>query len=107
MDNVLEKIEKMRKERGWSINRLAVEAELTQSTVAHMFARETLPSLHTLECICNAFGVTMAQFFAEESNANYLSNEEKCMVAKYRELNNRDRESVKAIIEALAKKYEY
>ena len=33
---VLEKIEKLRKERGWSINNLAMEALLTQSTLNNL-----------------------------------------------------------------------
>ena len=38
---VLEKIEKLRKERGWSINNLAMEALLTQSTLNNLYAPES------------------------------------------------------------------
>ena len=35
--DVLEKIDKLRKERGWSVNYLAMEAELTQSTLNNLY----------------------------------------------------------------------
>ena len=44
---VLEKIEKLRKERGWSINNLAMEALLTQSTLNNLYARKAEPKLST------------------------------------------------------------
>ena len=64
--NVLKKINSMRLERGWSVYRLSVEADLPQSTMINMFSRETLPSLTTLESLCRAFGVTMSDFFRED-----------------------------------------
>jgi len=65
--NVLKKINKIRLERGWSIYRLSNESGISQSTLTNMFNRETLPSITTLECLCNAFGITMSEFFKEEN----------------------------------------
>lgn len=64
--NILKKINKMRLEREWSVYRLSLESGVSQSTLTNMFNRETLPSITTLECICNAFGITMSEFFAED-----------------------------------------
>lgn len=64
--NILKKINSMRLERGWSVYRLSVEADLPQSTMINMFNRETLPSLTTLESLCRAFGVTLSEFFRED-----------------------------------------
>ena len=52
-------------ERGWSEYRLSKECGLSESTVANIFRRNTLPSIDTLQAICSAFGITLAQFFAE------------------------------------------
>lgn len=64
--DVLERIDELRKERGWSVNNLAMEAMLTQSTLNNLYARGTEPKLSTLRAICGAFGITLAEFFAEE-----------------------------------------
>ena len=66
MMNILEKIDRLRKARGWSVNNLAMEAMLTQSTVNNLYLRNSEPKLSTLRAICNAFGITLSEFFAEE-----------------------------------------
>ncbi|MBO5316524.1 MAG: helix-turn-helix transcriptional regulator [Clostridia bacterium] len=64
----LEKIDKLRIQRGWSINNLALEAMLTQSTINNLYSRKTEPKLSTLRAICEAFGITLSEFFKEESD---------------------------------------
>lgn len=68
--DVLEKIDKLRKERGWSVNYLAMEAELTQSTLNNLYTRQTEPKISTLRSICKAFGITLAEFFNDEETAD-------------------------------------
>ncbi len=63
--DVIEKIERLRKERGWSVNYLAMEAEITQSTLNNVFGRHSEPKLSTLRAICDAFGITLSEFFDE------------------------------------------
>lgn len=64
----LEKIEKLRTERGWSKNYMAMEAMLTQSTVNNLYVRNAEPKISTLQSLCNAFGITLAEFFSEEND---------------------------------------
>lgn len=64
---ILEKIDKLRIQRGWSINNLATEAMLTQSTVNNMYQRKNDPKISTLRAICDAFGITLSEFFAEDT----------------------------------------
>jgi transcriptional regulator with XRE-family HTH domain len=52
-------------ERGWTAYRLAKESGLSESTLANIFKRNTVPSISTLESVCSAFGISLAQFFAE------------------------------------------
>lgn len=44
---------------------MAKRCGLSESTVANIFRRNTVPSITTLETICSGFGITMSQFFAE------------------------------------------
>lgn len=52
-------------ERGWTAYRLAKTSGLSESTLANIFKRNTVPSISTLEAVCSAFGISLAQFFAE------------------------------------------
>ena len=66
---ILEKIDALRRERGWSVNNLAMEAMLTQSTLNNLYMRKAEPKISTLRAICGAFGITLAEFFAEDAEA--------------------------------------
>jgi len=52
-------------ERGWTEYRLSKECGLSESTLANIFRRNTVPSISTLEAICSGFGITLSQFFAD------------------------------------------
>ena len=54
-------------ERGWTAYRLAKESGLSESTLANIFKRNTVPSIATLEAVCSAFGISLAQFFADQN----------------------------------------
>lgn len=74
--DVIKKIDMLMKERHWSDYKLAVESGLSSSTIANIHRRNTVPSISTLESICSAFGITLAQFFTEENNAVQLNSEQ-------------------------------
>lgn len=63
--DVLERLNTLLQARGWTRYRLSKESGLTESTLANIFQRNAMPSLDTLERICNGFGITLSQFFAE------------------------------------------
>ncbi|MDO4314089.1 MAG: helix-turn-helix transcriptional regulator [Eubacteriales bacterium] len=61
----LEKLNQLLQERGWTEYRLAKECGLSESTIANIYRRNSVPSITTLEAICKGFGITLSQFFAE------------------------------------------
>lgn len=96
------RIKEMMEERGWSEYRLAIASGLSQSTVANIFNRNTTPSVATLESICNGFGITLAQFFAEGDMVE-LTEEQKEMFAAWSAL-TRDQKDVLAQLILVMKK---
>ena len=92
--NVLKRINKLRLDRGWSVYRLSVESGLAQSTLINMFNRETLPSITTLENICKAFNISMADFFEDGSNESSGSPQKKEFIQLYETLSPSAREAV-------------
>ena len=70
-------------ERGWTDYRLAKEANLSHSTITNLFKRNNAPTLPTLEVICRAFGITLAQFFAEGGEAVEITDEQRELFAKW------------------------
>lgn len=96
MIDVLEKITQLRKQRGWTIYRLAEESELSQSALSNMFSRKNLPNLTSLNLICNAFGITLSEFFSEtpENNENEI-------LSIYRRLKASDKKTLTAFAKFL------
>ena len=94
--DIIERIKELRDARGWSTNQLALEAELTQSTLASLLnpKQNSLPSLETLMRLCNAFGITPAQFFLEEEQSELVSAQEKLLLEQFRKLSDQKREAV-------------
>lgn len=63
--DALQRLTQLMDERGWSVYRLAKNCGLSESTLANVFKRNTVPTITTLERICDGFGITLSQFFAE------------------------------------------
>lgn len=63
--DVLARLHELMNSRGWTMYRLAKESGLSQSTIANIYQRNAVPSIDTLERICQGFGITLSQFFAE------------------------------------------
>ena len=70
MVNAQNRIRQLMAERGWTIYRLAQESGLSQTTISNIFKRNNQPSLPTVNAICDACGITLAQFFTENDTAN-------------------------------------
>ena len=65
MVDIKEKLKDLLQKRGWTEYRLAKESGLSESTIANIYRRNSTPSFATLKAICDAFGITLSQFFAE------------------------------------------
>ncbi len=63
--DTLSRLRQLLDERGWTAYRLAKESGLSESTLANIFKRNTVPSISTLEAVCVAFGISLSQFFAD------------------------------------------
>ena len=74
--DVIKLIDALMKERQWSDYKLAIESGLSSSTIANIHRRNTVPSISTLEAICSAFGITLAQFFSENTLNVQLNTEQ-------------------------------
>lgn len=66
--DILERITILRKERNWSEYQLAQKSDLPQSTISSWYRKNMLPSISSLEKICCAFGLSLAQFFSENDS---------------------------------------
>lgn len=84
--DVIKKLTELRLERNISVYRLSELTGINQSTLANTFSRGTIPSIKHLEIMCDALGVTLSQFFAQDEEMFYLSKKEIELINNYRKL---------------------
>lgn len=94
------RIRELMEERNWTDYRLAKEANLSHSTVTNMFNRNNAPTLPTLEAVCRAFGITLAQFFAEGEEVQ-LTKEQQKLFSKWSTLTDRQKQILLELMDAI------
>lgn len=98
-----ERIKQLLQDRGWTPYRLAKESGLSDATVGNIFRRNTVPSMATLTAICKGFGITLAQFFAEDGLVE-LTPELQELFDEWVLLTAEEKATVEQLIKALRKK---
>ena len=94
----LGRIKELLKIRGWSVYQLSQRSGIPQSTLSNLFLRNNAPTIPTLEKICEGLGITVAEFFGDQTE---LSNADAELLREWRILP----EKTKAIIFDLIKEY--
>lgn len=98
--DVTSRIKQLANERNWTEYRLVKESGLAASTIANIYHRNTIPSITTLELLCNTFGITLSQFFSED-NLVSLSEEQSIFLAKLSKINPHQREIILQLLESM------
>lgn len=73
---VLERILQLRMERGWSEYRLSEESGIAQTTISSWFRKNICPSVPSLEKICEAYNISLSQFFNWDNEPVSLSEKQ-------------------------------
>lgn len=81
--DVLGKIERERIRRDWTEYTLAKNSGIAQSTISTWYRKQLQPSIASLEKICSGFGITLSEFFCDETDEDW---EERTITKEQREL---------------------
>ncbi len=101
MTDYTEKIKKMNEERGWTLYRLAKNAQLSPSTLTNMMHRGTSPSLSTIEHLCQAYNISLNQFFYGEEDCVYLTSEQEQHLKIWDSLDEKQKRAVDMFMEGI------
>ena len=69
--DILDRIVQLREESHWTEYQLAEKSGLTQSTISSWYRKKMTPSITSLQKICNAFGISLSQFFLEDGDRSH------------------------------------
>lgn len=100
--NVLEKITKYRLERNWTEYQLAEKSGLPQSTISSWYRKNQIPTIPSLEKICAAFNVTLAQFFSDDDkNPFQLTKNQIDLIHEWNRLDENQKNAVLNLIKTM------
>ncbi|MBQ7798789.1 MAG: helix-turn-helix transcriptional regulator [Clostridia bacterium] len=96
--DIVRKIDKIRVTKGWTFYKLSQESGLSQQTFTKWMEGNTIPTIPALKAVCDAFGITLANFFAENDMVE-VTPETKAIFDNWIYLNKEEQSSIKSIIE--------
>ena len=101
---IVDRIEELLVLRKMSRYTLSQKSGLSQSSVSELLNRKCVPTIVTIEKICEAFDITLAQFFAIGESVPDLTEEQKDVLEIWTQLNEREKQLVKAYIQGLMRR---
>ena len=101
MKNILAAISSYREERGWTEYQLAERSGLPQSTISSWYRKNLMPTVPSLEKICQAFGITLSQLFAEGDAPVALSESQRALLEQWDKLTKEQQEALFSLIKVM------
>lgn len=99
MKDILSTITAYRQDRGWTEYQLAERSGLPQSTISSWYRKHMIPSIPSLQKICDAFGITLSQLFAYEEAPVSLTPSQKKLLERWSRLNSEQQEIIFQLID--------
>ncbi|MCI8536906.1 MAG: helix-turn-helix transcriptional regulator [Hungatella sp.] len=99
--NVMERIDELCRQRNISKYRLSQITGISQSAFSKMARQQSSLSLETLQRICEAFGISMAQFFSETGEYPDLTAQQKQLLHFWTLLDGKKRDYALLMIEKM------
>lgn len=99
-NRIINKIEQLRLERGWSVYKLSELSGLSIKAIYNWYHRDSVPTVPALECVCKAFGITLAQLVSDD-NCIEVNAEMKELFDDWLSLSPEQREALKVMIKTM------
>ena len=98
--DILKRIDDERIKRNWSEYALAKNSDITQSTISTWYRKKLQPSVASIEKICTGLGISLAEFFNDESSYVYLTPQQSEILNLWDALTPVQRESITNLLHA-------
>lgn len=95
------KVDTLRKERGWTIYQLAMNAGVATTTIYNWRDRLSSPSLSLLDAVCSAFQITVIDFLLDDDETMALTDEQKEVVRLWNALSKEQKKSIVNLMKSM------
>ena len=97
-----EKIEKIRIQKGIPVAKLNKAAGLSHSTLSSWKTRQTMPKIESLDSICFALGISLAELLYD-IDSDKLTGEEIELLTYWKQLDKEQKQALMSTAKAMAK----
>lgn len=101
MKDILTVITMNREARGWTEYQLAERSGLPQSTISSWYRKNMIPTVPSLEKICNAFGITLSQLFAEGQSPVSLTESQTELLDRWSRLDEKQQSVIFQLLDVM------
>ena len=101
MKDILTAITQYREARSWTEYQLAERSGLPQSTISSWYRKNMIPTVPSLLKICDAFGITLTQLFAEGEEAVTLTETQAELLKRWSRLTEEQQAVIFALIDQM------
>ena len=101
---IIDRIEQLCEKKHISRYRLAQKSGIAQSSISTLLNWKSVPTIQTLEKICEGLDMTLAQFFAGDDKLPDLTEEQKSLLEEWNAMDEQQRQLVKAYMQGIKRK---
>lgn len=99
--NIMDRIDELCKKHSISKYRLSQITGISQSAFSKMARQQSTLSLETIQRICDAFGISLAQFFSDSGEYPDLTEQQKKLLQSWALLDEKKRDYALLMIEKM------
>ena len=101
--NPLERIQELCAQRKWSNYQLSKASGIPYSTLSTMLTKQNMPSLPTLQKLCQGFGISIAEFFEPGRSQQGLTPEQALCLSLFTSLSQEEQKLALAFLKGLSR----
>lgn len=101
MKDILQAISEYRLAKNWTEYQLAEKSGLPQSTISSWYRKKLYPTIPSLQKICEALGITIAELFNENDDITSLTKNQKNFLDKFNKLSTNQQNALLKFLDTL------
>ena len=101
--NPLDRIRELCAERKWSYYQLSKASGIPYSTLNTMMNKENMPSLPTLQKLCQGFGISVAEFFEPGRSQQGMTPSQALCLSLFTSLSQEEQQLALAYLKGLSR----
>lgn len=101
IEELVERIDKLRVEHNYSIYGLAVKSGLSVNTIKYLYKKKSFPNIRTIYNICEAFEIPIWLLFYKSESNLFITKSEYTLISNFSKLSDTGKRLLTELLENL------